>query len=175
MESFPSIIERMKILTTILSGLLLGTLLSACSSNIAASGSNQPGPQVAAPPNSEQRLIGTYHYTGFDDKGVKIIEGRFTVDSVEPRKINQETQMIVIGTWDFEEVAHRDHIGQQVGLGKLDGSIAGDEVVIDLNPNIDDANIYLRGRLSGNRLTGAWTFNGEAGPISHGSFEAVKQ
>jgi hypothetical protein len=57
----------------------------------------------------------------------------------------------------------------------LDGSITRDEVVIDLNPNIDDANVFLRGRLNGNRLAGTWSFNGEGGPISHGSFAAVKE
>ena len=161
----------MKTLTTILFAFVFGTTLIACSPKITASAPNAPTP----PANAAPSIVGVYHYTGFDDKGIKIIEGRFTVDSVEPRKINQETQMIVIGTWDFEEVVHRDHIGKQVGLGKLDGSITGDEVVIDLNPNIDDANVYLRGRLNGNRLSGTWSFNGEGGPISHGSFEAVKE
>jgi hypothetical protein len=168
----------MRILTTIIVGLLFGAIFIACSSKTAATGPDKSAPipnNPAFPAGADQSLLGVYHYTGFDDKGVKIIEGRVTVDSVEPRKIDQETQMIVTGTWDLEEVVHRDHIGMQVGLGKLDGSIKGDEVVIDLNPNIDDANVYLRGRLTGNRLAGTWSFNGEGGPISHGTFEAVKE
>ena len=161
----------MRILTTILLSLVLATLLTACSPKTAASGPNNPAP----PANTDQSIVGEYHYTGFDDKGVKVIEGRITIASVEPRRIGQETQTQIKGSRDLKEVARRDRIGLQVGTGNLDGSIINGEVIIDLNPNISDANVYLRGHITKGRYTGTWKFIGYAGPITQGTFEAVKK
>jgi hypothetical protein len=161
----------MKTLTTILFTAFLGIALIACSSKTAASGTNTS----ARLANPNQSIVGEYHYTGFDDKGMKIIEGRITIASVEPRRIGQETQMQIKGSWDLKEVAHRDRIGLQVGTGNLDGSIINGEVIIDLNPNISDANVYLHGHITDGRYTGTWKFVGYAGPVTQGTFEAVKK
>lgn len=164
----------MKHLTTILLTLAFAALLTACSPKTAASGSNQPipTPTTVAP---DQSIAGEYHYTGFDDHGVKIIEGHITIASVTPRRIGQETQTQIKGTWELAELVHRDRIGHQVGTGELNGSIINGEVFIDLNPNISDANVYLNGHITAGRYIGTWKFSGYAGPVTHGTFAAVKR
>jgi hypothetical protein len=68
-----------------------------------------------------------------------------------------------------------ERIGGQVGTGELDGSIIKGEIIIDLNPKMNDANVYLRGTIEGRRFHGKWSFNGYAGPISEGTFEANRK
>jgi hypothetical protein len=57
----------------------------------------------------------------------------------------------------------------------LIGTINQNEVDINLNPNISDANVYLRGEIDGKRFHGKWTFSGYAGPVTAGTFEATRK
>jgi hypothetical protein len=165
----------MKLLTSTAIALIISLNLMACSglSRTVPKAPTGPTPVVATDPSNA--LVGEYHYTGFDENGVKIIEGRLTIASVEPRRIGKETQIQIKGDWEFKEVVHRDHIGFQVGGSDLNGDILNGEVVINLNPNISDANVYLKGNLVGNKLSGTWSFNGYEGPVTHGTFAAVKK
>ena len=118
---------------------------------------------------------GDYRYTSLDKSGAKVVEGRLSVTSVEPRRIEKETQIQIKGNWQLNKVGNQEHIGPQVGSGELIGSIIEGEIRLDLNPNINDANVILRGKVEGKRLHGTWSFKGYAGTISEGTFEAIRQ
>jgi len=111
--------------------------------------------------------MGEYKYTGFDKSGKRIVEGRLSITAIIGKQIE--------GDWELNEVDNPGRIGSQVGSGALVGSIDEQEVYIDLNPNISDANVYLNGAIESGRYKGTWSFNGIAGPISQGTFEAVRK
>ena len=69
------------------------------------------------------------------------------------------------------------HSARRVGAANLDDSIINGEVIIDLNPNMSDAdaNVCLNGHIAGGRYTGTWKFIGHAGLVIQGTFEAVKK
>lgn len=165
----------MKLLTSTVIALILSLNLMACSglSRTVPKAPTGPTPIIATDPSTA--LVGKYQYASFDDQGVKIIEGRLTIASVEPRRIGNESQTQIKGSWELKEIVHRDRIGEQIGTGDLNGGTIDGEVILDLNPNISDANVVLKGHLNGNRFTGTWSFNGYAGPVTHGTFEAVKK
>lgn len=119
--------------------------------------------------------VGDYQYSGYDKKGTKIVEGRVSITSVETKRIGSEDTIQLKGNWQLNKIGNPEHIGGQVGTGELVGSIIKGEIIIDLNPNMDDANVYLRGTIEGRRFHGKWSFNGYAGPISAGTFEAIRK
>ena len=119
--------------------------------------------------------VGDYQYSGYDKKGTKIVEGLISITSVETKRIGSEDTIQVKGKWRLDKIGNPERIGGQVGTGELDGSIIKGETIIDLNPNMNDANVYLRGTIEGRRFHGKWSFNGYAGPISEGTFEANRK
>jgi len=118
---------------------------------------------------------GDYRYTSFDKSGAKVVEGRLSITSVEPRRIEKEVQIQIKGNWELKKVGNQERIGAQVGSGDLIGSVTNGEVYINLNPNINDANVILKGKVEGKRFHGTWSFKGYAGTISEGTFEAIRQ
>jgi hypothetical protein len=119
--------------------------------------------------------VGDYQYTGYDKQGSKVVEGRLSIMSVEPRRIGSETQIQIKGNWQLNKVGNQKQIGPQVGSGDLIGAIIKGEILIDLNPNISDSNVNLRGKIEGRRFHGTWSFDGYAGSISKGTFEAIRK
>src|SRR5215510_3301690 len=121
--------------------------------------------------------LGDYDYTSFDEKGDKVVQGRISITSSEPRRIGSEVSTQLKGDWELKKVGKQERIGMQEGKGELIGSIDKDtgEIYLDLNPNISDANVVLRGKIEGKRFHGTWSFNGYAGPVTKGTFEAVKK
>ena len=118
---------------------------------------------------------GDYQYTGFDRQGGKVVEGRLSITSVESRRIGAGESIQIKGNWQFKKVGNQEQIGPQVGSGDLIGSIIEGEILIDLNPNISDSNVNLRGTIEGRRFHGTWSFDGYAGAISKGTFEATRK
>ncbi len=119
--------------------------------------------------------VGDYDYTSYDEKGDKVVQGRVSITSSELRRIGSEQSTQLKGNWELKKVGNQEHIGMQVGKGELIGSFDKGEIYLDLNPNINDANVLLRGKIEGKRFHGTWSFNGYAGPVSKGTFEAVKK
>ena len=119
--------------------------------------------------------VGDYQYSGYDKKGTKIVEGRVSITSVETKRIGSEDTIQLKGDWQLNKIGNPEHIGGQTGTGDLVGSIIKGEIDINLNPNISDANVYLRGTIEGRRFHGKWTFSGYAGPVSEGTFEAIRK
>lgn len=119
--------------------------------------------------------VGDYQYSGYDKKGTKIVEGRVSISSVETKRIGSEDTIQLKGNWQLNKIGNPERIGGQAGSGDLVGSIIKGKIDINLNPNISDANVYLRGTIEGRRFQGKWIFSGYAGPISEGTFEAIRK
>jgi hypothetical protein len=119
--------------------------------------------------------VGDYQYTGYDKQGSKMVEGRLSITSLEKVRIQSEEQTRIKGNWQLDRVGRQEQIGPQVGSGDLMGSIIKGELLIDLNPNISDSNVNLRGTIEGTRFHGTWSFNGYAGAINQGTFEATRK
>jgi hypothetical protein len=146
--------ERMKLASTCLILLVLSCYALACS----------------MPKNSEQSKpfpLGDYQYTGYGKNGDKIVEGRLSITSIESSRIK--------GVWQFKQIGNPEKIGPQVGTGELIGSIIEGKVYLNLNPNMADNNVRLKGTIENGRYQGTWSFDGEAGPMNQGTFEAVKK
>lgn len=119
--------------------------------------------------------LGDYDYTSYDGKGDKVVQGRISITSSELRRIGSEQTTQLKGNWELKKVGNQEKIGNQQGKGELVGSIEKGEIYLDLNPNMSDANVLLRGKIEGKRFHGTWSFNGYAGPISQGTFEATRR
>jgi hypothetical protein len=152
----------MKIASPYLLILTLGCYVLACST----------------PNNIEQKKpfpVGDYQYTGYDESGAKIVEGQLSITSVESRRIQAEESIQLKGNWLLNKVGNQKMIGPQVGSGQLIGSIIKGELYLNLNPNISDSNVILKGTIEGKRFHGTWSFNGYAGAINQGTFEATRK
>jgi len=160
----------MKAMHTYLLLFTLSFYALACSTTNSASNS---APKL--PEQNKSPLIGDYHYSSYDQKGDRVVEGTLSITSVERKRIYADEVTEVKGTWKLEKVGKQERIGMQEGTGELVGSIKDGELIINLNPNVDDANVYLRGRVEGKRYRGTWSFRGYAGTISEGTFEAQKK
>jgi hypothetical protein len=145
----------MKLTITYLLALFLGCYALDCS-----------GAKNNAPP-AETFPLGDYQYTGYDEGGARVVEGRLSLTAVEGERLK--------GSWELKQIGEPGRIGPQVGAGELFGSVRGAEVLINLNPTMSDNNVNLRGKVEGKRYKGTWTFNGFAGNISSGRFEATKE
>ena len=149
----------MKVLTTYLLVFALGFYALDCSGKKKSDAPKNDAPQAKTFP------LGEYQYTGYDEGGAKIVEGRLSITSRDGDQLK--------GSWELKQIGEPGRIGPQVGSGELIGSINGNEVSLDLNPNMNDNNVNLRGQIEGKRYTGTWSFNGFAGRISSGRFEAT--
>jgi len=152
----------MKAANTYLLMLVLSCYVLACSTA-------KPVEQAQSP------LIGDYHYVSYDQKGERVVEGTLSITSVEKKRINSDEVTEVKGTWQLRKVGSQERIGMQEGSGEFIGSVIEGELSLNLNPNISDANVYLRGRVEGKRYQGRWSLRGYAGTLNEGTFEATKK
>lgn len=111
--------------------------------------------------------LGDYQYVGFDKKGDKIVEGRLRITSREGDRIK--------GEWQLSKIGNPENIGPQTGTGECTGLITADSLFINLNPNMVDNNVNLKGSIKDRRYSGTWSFDGFAPGINKGTFEAVKE
>jgi hypothetical protein len=146
----------MKVSITYLLVFVLGCYALECSGK---KNNNAPPPKTFP--------LGDYQYTGYDEGGAKVVEGRLSLTSLDADRLK--------GTWELKQVGEPKRIGPQVGAGDLVGTVSGTEVLVDLNPNMNDNNVNLRGKVEGKRYKGTWSFNGFAGTLSRGTFEATKE
>jgi len=119
--------------------------------------------------------LGDYDYTSYDEHGDKVVQGRISITSSEKRRIGAEETTQLKGNWELKKVGKQERIGLQEGKGELVGSLDKGEIYLNLNPNISDANVYLNGKIEGKRFHGTWTFSGYTGPVTKGTFEAVRK
>jgi len=119
--------------------------------------------------------IGKYQYSGYDKNGRKILKGRLSIISVQPRRNKREESYEIKGYWQLHEIGDPKLIGPQTGNGDLVGSIDKGEIHIELNPHMADNNVTLQGKIEGRRFHGTWRYSGFAGSINEGTFEATRK
>lgn len=111
--------------------------------------------------------LGDYQYTGYSSKGDKIVEGKVSIISREGNRL--------AGKWRLKTIGDPKIIGPQVGEGNLEGELNQDRLIINLNPAASDSNVVLTGEIEGGRFHGKWSFDGFAGSMNQGLFEASRQ
>jgi len=112
-------------------------------------------------------LPGEYNLTAFDSLGVKISQGSLTVNLISDSKIE--------GEWSFVQVGSNSYNGFKFGDGKYTGTVSGDTVRINLNPDMIDDNINLFGIFSDGVIAGKWEWSTFVGVTTRGTFNAVKE
>jgi hypothetical protein len=140
----------------------------------------QPLPNKAAGSRDDVLVIpAQWDYTTRDEAGHDLIKGSFTM----PLSLKQGERFA--GSWQAKYVGPIDKqssIGPQTGGGRLSGELNNDgQIVIELNPNMNDNNVRLLGKIdrgtadNGGHMTGTWTYSNFTGLANHGSFEATLQ
>lgn len=111
--------------------------------------------------NSDSIKEETYVYTAYDSTGTAIVEGE--LDVTFEKAEDDDNRFHLEGTWDLQQVRDTKRpIGKQTGEGELRGNVREDgRAWINLNPNIEDDNVTLRGEFEGKsleRLQGEWSY-----------------
>jgi hypothetical protein len=116
-------------------------------------------------------LTGIYEYTATDSAGTVLLIGQLNLAFFD--------DSTVTGSWIIDWAPDADQntvVGPQVGEGSLSGLLAADGVVLDLNPNVADDNVFLSGAFDLESLppglVGEWTHSTLIGPIAAGRFTA---
>lgn len=117
--------------------------------------------------NSLKKGADTFQYIARDSGGSIVVTGSMSILFAETGEIS--------GTWTLEQKGSPDgKIGPQVGTGKLTGRKKDAGVFINLNPEWADNNVFLDGKMEGNRIVGKWNWSTFAGSTSGGAFEATR-
>jgi hypothetical protein len=116
-------------------------------------------------------LNGIYRYTATDSAGTELLVGQLDLIF--------HTDSTVSGSWIIGWAPEADQntvVGPQVGEGSLRGLLAADGVILDLNPNVADNNVFLSGAFDLESLppglVGEWTHSTLIGPVAAGRFTA---
>ena len=119
-------------------------------------------------------LNGIYGYTAMDDAGTVLLLGQLD--------LTFHDDSTVTGSWIIgwaQDADQSTEVGPQVGEGTLLGLLAADGVVLDLNPNVADANVFLSGAFDLESLppglVGEWTYSTLIGPVAAGRFTAANR
>ena len=133
--------------------LLLGICFYACT------GSNKG--------NTDKTLLTTYNFVMTDSNNVSLSEGTLTVESFMAKMFSgnyKVTKMYV------------DKVNGLKSKGKFEG--AADDgmqnISINRNPKIADANLFISAKISGDSLNGTWMYSTMKGVQQAGLFKSVK-
>jgi len=110
---------------------------------------------------------GAYAYTGYDSTGVKIVAGWI--------KIVFDDRPAVSGEWELDKISDPKNIGPQVGSGSLEGVLENNQLIVNLNPNYIDNNIFLICPYDDKKLAGKWNYSGFPGILNYGTFVAERK
>jgi hypothetical protein len=110
--------------------------------------------------------LGDWQYSAYSTQGTLVVTGCLSIISIQSNEVS--------GTWSF------GYTGQPqphpVGEGRFDGSLSGSSLFLNLNPGVNDDNLFLDGKLTGNHYQGTWFWCGIGCPIdATGNFVALKQ
>ena len=127
---------------------------------------------IACTANTQDRStsgisVGIYHYIAKDKSGAIGAEGKLEIASLEADAIG--------GKWEIKTSAPMSKTGPQNGKGKIGGQLSRNKIILDLNPAWRDNNVVLSGRFQKGKLSGTWDWNGIAGTMAEGTFEATLQ
>ncbi len=120
-----------------------------------------------------EELSGVYVYQATDSTGTLLLTGTL--------QILFHDDSSVTGSWVIERTPDAEtdtEVGPQVGEGTLQGQLSAEDLVLDLNPGVADANVFLAGALvrgsPAPRLEGDWSYSTLAGAVAAGHFIATR-
>ena len=127
---------------------------------------------IACTANTQDRSTsgisaGIYHYIAKDKSGAIVAEGKLEITSLKADAIG--------GKWEIKTSAPMPQTGPQSGKGKIGGQLSGNKIMLDLNPDWRDNNVVLSGKFQKGKISGTWGWNGIAGTMAEGTFEATLQ
>ena len=118
-------------------------------------------------PTKPESIAGNYEYVAYDSMGFPIVRGTLS--------FTKKDSIHIMGDWSLDTIGTPHNIGPQVGRGELEGSVYHDTtVIINLNPQIADDNVFLSGRVHGIYIKGKWSFSTLVGETNKGTFVARK-
>jgi hypothetical protein len=109
---------------------------------------------------------GSFTYQSYDSLGNLIVNGWFKIEFVDSLRVE--------GSWHLNNLSNRNDIGIQDGDGELIGHIENPSILINLNPQYADHNVYLDGIIKEDLIEGQWFWATFIGPTNWGSFRAIK-
>lgn len=120
--------------------------------------------------NDTPFALAQWKYITKDGEGNALTEGLLTM----PFPLKEGVQFV--GSWQAKYVGpdgQRDKIGPQINGGKLAGQFSDGQLRLQLNPNMNDNNVTLIGKVDDDRLTGMWEYSNFTGSANKGAFEAL--
>lgn len=117
--------------------------------------------------SDDSTALGTFRYTGYDQAGTAIVEGWL--------RLEMQDAVTVSGRWQLQAIGNPQNIGPQVGSGNLGGDLRnGQELTLNLNPQMADNNVFLAGTYTPAEITGTWNWATMLGTVNQGTFRAVR-
>ena len=109
-------------------------------------------------------LLGKYVLQARDYDGKAIFDGTLSIDTFENGRIKGQCTLT--------------NVNANLGFGKdgpWEGEVSGEEIVLDLAPQLDDAGMTLEGHWREGYISGTVTVESFAGGRHVGTFEAQRQ
>lgn len=120
--------------------------------------------------NDQFVALAQWKYITRDGEGNSLTEGLLTL----PYPLQEGVRFF--GSWQAKYVGpinQQDKVGPQINGGKLVGELTEGQLTLQLNPDMNDNNVLLIGKVDADRLTGTWEYSNFTGLANKGTFEAL--
>ncbi len=109
---------------------------------------------------------GAYTYSSYDPAGTQVTSGYLLIVVQDSNHVG--------GIWQIQKIGNAEDIGPQFGSGTLRGHFSQGKLVVGLNQNFVDNNVFLIGAFDGKTFQGAWQWVSFPGITGKGTFKAVR-
>jgi hypothetical protein len=107
-----------------------------------------------------------YDIQGYDFSGNLIFKGAIELIVLERGEVNGQCRLQKVSTTFKGAVDKKD--------GPCRGSVSGEDIVLDLAPDLDDAGVVFKGRWNEHYIEGTWQVDSFAGDKTFGTFKATR-
>jgi hypothetical protein len=114
-------------------------------------------------------LTGTWKYRAFDAHQHLAAEGKIALHTNPPQGATAYA-----GTKSILQILPVSKVGPHGGHGPIVATLSGVSVSVNLNANMVDNNILLKGTLSGTHIVGTWGHSTIAGIRQKGAFTLAR-
>ncbi|CAN5426094.1 hypothetical protein BH09PLA1_BH09PLA1_22740 [soil metagenome] len=138
-------------------------------------GANNAGANNVGGPAGVERIndtfgLGQWKYITRDGEGNSLTEGLLTL----PYPLQEGARFF--GSWQARYIGpinQQDKIGPQINGGKLSGELTDGQLILQMNPNMNDNNVRFIAKVEGDRIVGDWEYSNFSGLAAKGTFEAL--
>jgi hypothetical protein len=141
------------------------SFLAALGLGLAACGTEASSPTPL--PSAKRSDSGSLYYVATTPSGEPLLTGQLNITIL--------ADSTIVGTWSIQWAPGADRtieVGDQIGLGTLEGRQSDGRLSISLNPGYRDNNVDLLGIPDGKGFSGTWVWSTFAGPRTQGRFSA---